>query len=172
MATPTNAPGAFNDADVTYAQGMIAHCSQLVEMSGLAPARASNQEVIDLASRTMTDEEAELTAVRGWLRHWNRPESADDAGMGGMDMGGDDDSDMTMSGSMSDADMKKLKAAKGGVFDGAFVKAMIEHRNGEIEMARDEKKNGRNGTVKQQAEMMATMQEDEVESLTRLLAEL
>lgn len=172
MAMPTSAPGAFNDADVAYAQGMIAHCSQLVEMSGLAPARASNQEVKSLASGTMTDEEAELTAVRSWLRHWNRPESADEAGMGGMDMGGDDGSDMMMSGSMSDADMEKLKAAMGPVFDRAFVKAMIEHRNGEIETARDEKKNGRNATVKQQAEMMATMQEDEVESLTRLLAEL
>lgn len=52
------------------------------------------------------------------------------------------------------------------------MKAMIEHRDGEIEMARDERKNGRNATVKRQAEMMATMREDEVESLTRLLAEL
>nr|WP_024126285.1 DUF305 domain-containing protein [Streptomyces sp. FR1]AHE38904.1 Lipoprotein [Streptomyces sp. FR1]AHE39388.1 Lipoprotein [Streptomyces sp. F2] len=172
MAMPTSAPGAFNDADVAYAQGMIAHCSQLVEMSGLAPARASDQEVKGLASRTRTDEEAELAAVRGWLRYWNRPESADEGDMGGMDMGGDDGGDMTMSGSMSDADMKELKAAKGGAFDRAFVKAVIEHRNGEIEMSRDEQKNGRNVTVKQQAEMMATMQEDEVKSLTTLLAKL
>ena len=49
---------------------------------------------------------------------------------------------------------------------------MIEHHNGEIEMARDEKKNGRNATVKQQADMMAIVQEDEVESLTLLLAKL
>ncbi|WP_159104155.1 DUF305 domain-containing protein [Streptomyces sp. CdTB01] len=172
MAMPTKAPGAFNDADVTYAQGMIAHCSQLVEISGLAPGRASNGDVQDLASRTRTDEAAELAAVRGWLRNWNRPESADEGGMGGMDMSGDSGSDMEMSGSMSDADMGKLKAAAGASFDRAFVKAMIEHRHGEIEMARDEKKNGRNATVKQQADMMATMQEDKVESLTLLLAKL
>ena len=172
MAMPTTAPGAFNDADVAYAQGMIAHCAQLVEMSGLAPDRASNQEVKDLASSTMTDEEAELAAARGWLRHWNRPESADEAGMGGMDMGGDEGSDMKMADSMSEADMAKLKAAKGVAFDRAFLKAMIEHRNGEIEMARGVLGDGRNATVKQQAVMMAAMQEDEVQSLTRLLAKL
>lgn len=92
--------------------------------------------------------------------------------MGGMDMEGDSGSDMQMSGSMSDVDMEKLKAAKGAVFDRAFVEAMIEHRNGEIERARDEKKNGRNATVKQQAAMMATMQENEVKTLIRLLTEL
>lgn len=117
MAVPTTAPGAFNDADVAYAQGVIVHCSQLVEMSGLVPARASSQEVRTLSSGTLTEEEAELTAVRSRLRNWNRPESADEAGMGGMDMGGDDGSDMMMSGSMSRADMEKLKAAKGPDFD-------------------------------------------------------
>lgn len=172
MTTPTSAPGAFNDADLAYAQGLIVHCSQLVEMSDLAATRASNRDVRNLASRTTAEEGAELAAARGWLRHWNRPESADEGGMGGMDMEGDSGSDMQMSGSMSDVDMEKLKAAKGAVFDRAFVEAMIEHRNGEIERARDEKKNGRNATVKQQAAMMATMQENEVKTLIRLLTEL
>ena len=172
MAMPTSAPGAFNDVDVAYAQGMIVHCSQLMEMSGLTPARAANQEVRNLASRTRADEEAELAAARGWLRHWNRPESAAEGGMGGMGMGGDSGSDTEMSGSMSDADVKKLKVANGPAFDRAFVRAMIEHRKDEIEMARDEEKNGRNATVKQQAEMMSTMQVAELKSLSRLRTEL
>ncbi|MBC9723909.1 DUF305 domain-containing protein [Streptomyces sp. TRM68367] len=87
-------------------------------------------------------------------------------------MGGYDGSDMKMSGSMSDADKKKLKATRGAAFDRAFVEAMIEHRGGEIEMARDVGKDGRNATVKQQAAVTATMQEDEVRGLTRLLAKL
>ncbi|WP_345582072.1 DUF305 domain-containing protein [Streptomyces prasinosporus] len=169
MVMPTTAPGPFNDADVAYAQGMIAHCSQLVEMSGLAPGRASNQEVKDLASRTMTNEKTELAAARGWLRYWNRPESAAE---GGMDMGGDDGGDMKMADSMSEADMEKLKTAEGVAFDRAFLKAMIEHRNGEIEMTRGVLGDGRNATVKQQAVMMAAMQKGEVQSLTRLLAKL
>ena len=172
MAMPTSAPGAFNDADVAYAQGMIAHCSQLVEMSGLVPSRASNQEVKGLASRTLTDEEAEISAVRGWLGYWNRPESAAEGGMGGMDMSGDDGSQMKTRGSMSGADMEKLKAAKGAPFDRAFLQAMIEHRGGEIDMARDEARNGRNTAVREQAEMMATMQKKDVKALTRLLSEL
>ena len=109
----TKASGAFNDADVTYAQGMIAHCSQLVEMSGLVPGRASNRDIQDLASTTRTYEAAERAAVRGWLRNWNRPESADESGMGSMDMSGDSGSDMEVSGAMSDADMSKLSAVDG-----------------------------------------------------------
>lgn len=49
--TTGDASGAdFNDADVTFAQGMIPHHKQAVEMAKLAGDRAESQEVKDLAA--------------------------------------------------------------------------------------------------------------------------
>ncbi|MEU0042766.1 DUF305 domain-containing protein [Streptomyces werraensis] len=166
MAMPTRARGAFNDADVAYVQGMIAHCEQLVEMADLTPGRAYSEKVKNLASRTKTSEEAEIAAEKSWLRAWGRPESPA-MDMGDMEMG-DDDSSMTI----SDAEMKKLMNAKGADFDRAYVEALISHRRMEAGMSDDVQKDGRNATVKEQAAMMAAMQRAEVKELEHLLATL
>jgi uncharacterized protein (DUF305 family) len=171
-AVPTTAPGAFDDADVMFAQGMIAHCQQALDMAALAPDRASDKEVKDLATKTTAEETGEITGVKAWLKAWNRPESAGDD-MGGMDMGGDNDmSGMDMGGSASDADMKKLKAAKGGDFDRMYLQMMIAHRKGEISMAKDEQSKGRNGTAKELAATMAAEQTSEAATMQKLLGTL
>ncbi|MEU0171354.1 DUF305 domain-containing protein [Streptomyces iakyrus] len=169
MAMPTRARGAFNDADVAYVQSMIAHCEQLVEMAELAPGRASSAKVRDLARETRASEEAEIAAERSWLRAWGRPESPemDMGGMGGMDME-HGDGGMTM----SDAEMNKLRNARGADFDRAYVEALISHRGMEADMSEDVQRTGRNATVKEQAAMMATMQRAEVRELEQLLATL
>lgn len=38
--------GAFNDADVSFAQMMIPHHEQALEMAGLADERASNARIV------------------------------------------------------------------------------------------------------------------------------
>ena len=42
---------AFNQADVDFAQGMIPHHAQAIEMADMAIAQAESAEVIDLAER-------------------------------------------------------------------------------------------------------------------------
>ena len=69
-ATGSTAAGTqFNDADVTFAQGMIPHHEQAIEMSDIAldPKTAASAKVKDLATRIKKAQDPEITMMRGWL---------------------------------------------------------------------------------------------------------
>ncbi|MFF9120602.1 DUF305 domain-containing protein [Streptomyces massasporeus] len=172
-STPTAgdnpAPGAFNDADVMFAQMMIPHHEQALEMSELADGRASDTEVKALVADIEKAQDPEIRTMKSWLKAWGKPESAEESmpgmhhGSGGMDHGSG------MSGMMSETDMKKLRAAKGTEFDRMFAEMMIEHHEGAITMAKDEQKNGRNSTAKKLAADVVKTQSAEVEKLQKIL---
>lgn len=165
------APGAFNDNDVMFVQGMIPHHEQALEMAGLAGERAFDQEIKDLAKQIEAAQDPEIKTMRSWLKAWGKPESP------GMDHSGMDHGDMGhggggMSGMMSDEDMASLKAAKGTDFDRDFARMMIEHHNGAIEMAKLEQESGRNAEVKKLAAAVIKGQSAEVEQLNKILDRL
>lgn len=167
--------GGFNDADVAFAQGMIPHHEQAVEMSTLADGRASGAEIKTLAGEIEKAQDPEITTMRSWLKAWGEPESADGS-MPGMDHGsggshGEDGADASggAAGMMSDQDLADLTAAKGVDFDRKFAELMIEHHNGAIAMARDQRKNGESTKVKKLAADVIKAQTAEVEQLNTLL---
>ncbi|MCI3223429.1 DUF305 domain-containing protein [Streptomyces sp. NP-1717] len=165
----------FNDADVAFAQGMIPHHQQAVEMSELADGRAAGTEIKALAGEIEKAQGPEITTMRSWLRAWGEPEAAE-SGMPGMDhgSGGSDDTSGSghAAGMMSGRDMRELTAAKGAEFDEKFARLMIEHHNGAIAMARDQRKNGENTTAKKLAAEVIEAQTAEVEQLNRILGRL
>ncbi|GGY35654.1 lipoprotein [Streptomyces djakartensis] len=175
-STPTAAdnpaPGAFNDADVMFAQMMIPHHEQALEMSELADGRASDAEVKALVADIEKAQDPEIRTMRSWLKAWGKPESAEE-GMPGMDHGsGGVDHGAGMSGMMSEGDMKKLQAAKGTEFDRMFAEMMIDHHEGAITMAEGEQKNGRNATAKKLAADVVKTQSAEVAKLEKILDRL
>jgi uncharacterized protein (DUF305 family) len=171
-AGDTPAPGAFNDADVMFAQMMIPHHEQALEMSELADGRASDPEVKALVADIEKAQDPEIRIMKSWLKAWGKPESAEES-MPGMDHGsGGMDHGSGMSGMMSEADMKKLQAAKGAEFDRMFAEMMIEHHEGAITMAEDEQKNGRNATAKKLAAKVVKTQAAEVEKFEKILDRL
>ncbi|HEY3506557.1 MAG TPA: DUF305 domain-containing protein [Actinocatenispora sp.] len=128
------AAAGHNAADVMFAQMMIPHHRQAVEMAELAPSRASSRQVVDLAARIAGAQDPEIRTMSSWLRSWGEAVPSPDAG----------DHDMAMAdGMMSDGDMAKLKAARGREFDAMFARMMIAHHQGAIAMARDEAADGR-----------------------------
>ncbi|MGW0289093.1 DUF305 domain-containing protein [Streptomyces tuirus] len=163
------APGAFNDADVMFAQMMIPHHEQALEMSELADGRASDTEVKALVADIEKAQDPEIRTMKSWLKAWGKPESAEGS-MPGMHHGsGDMDHGSGMSGMMSEADMNKLQAAKGTAFDRMFAEMMIEHHKGAITMAEDEQKNGRNATARKLAADVVKTQSAEVEKFEKVL---
>ncbi|MEU7742613.1 DUF305 domain-containing protein [Nonomuraea sp. NPDC049158] len=165
-APPTTSaqPGAeFNDADVMFAQMMIPHHQQAVEMAELAETRASDKEVKELAAKIKAAQDPEIQTMKGWLTGWGKPLPS-----GGMDQGMGHD----MPGMMSAADMKKLEDAKGAAFDKAFLQMMIVHHKGAITMARTERERGKNPEAKQLADTIETGQQAEVEQMQKVLARL
>ncbi|MDT9698391.1 DUF305 domain-containing protein [Streptomyces sp. P17] len=165
------APGAFNDADVTFAQMMIPHHEQALEMAKLADGRASDAEIKTLAADIEKAQDPEIQTMKSWLKAWGKPESAAES-MPGMDHGSGGAAGSGMSGMMSDKDMQKIEAAKGTEFDRMFAEMMIEHHKGAITMAEDEQKNGRNATAKQLAADVVKTQSAEVEKFEEILDRL
>ncbi|WP_458247294.1 DUF305 domain-containing protein [Streptomyces sp. MAI_2237] len=160
-AGKTPSAGDFNDADVTFAQMMIPHHEQALEMARFADGRAADSEVKSLAGKIEKAQNPEITAMKGWLRSWGRPVAMGD--MPGMDMG---------EGMMSDRNMKALKAMKGAAFDKMFAQMMIGHHKGAITMAKEEQKNGKNPDAVKTAGNIATSQSVEVEQLQSILDRL
>ncbi|AGP52733.1 DUF305 domain-containing protein [Streptomyces rapamycinicus] len=169
-ATAGSAAGAFNDADVSFAQMMIPHHEQALEMAGLADDRASNARIKSLAGQIEKAQDPEIVTLKSWLKGWGEPEKAFSDEMPGMNHGANGKS--AMGGMMSEEDMRKLEAAKGPAFDRAFASMMIDHHKGAIAMAKDEKKNGRNAKAKKLADDVVKNQSTEVATLRTLLDRL
>ncbi|GKQ36045.1 DUF305 domain-containing protein [Streptomyces sp. A012304] len=158
--------GDFNDADVTFAQMMIPHHEQALEMAKLADGRASDTEIKDIAGKIEQAQDPEIKTMKSWLESWNKPTAMES--MPGMDHGDGHGGD----GMMSDADMKELQAMKGTEFDKMFAQMMIEHHNGAITMAKDEQKNGKNADAKKMAGDIVQGQSAEVKQLQSILDRL
>ncbi|NUT50660.1 MAG: DUF305 domain-containing protein, partial [Saccharothrix sp.] len=116
-AATSNGQAAGNNADdVTFAQGMVPHHQQALDMAKLVPSRSTNTKVLDLAKRVEAAQDPEIKKMNEWLKAWGAPTS-----MSGMDHG----SMPGMSGMMSAADMKMLEQAKGAAFDKMWLEMMI-----------------------------------------------
>jgi uncharacterized protein (DUF305 family) len=157
-ATADSSSAAFNDADVAFAQNMIVHHRQAVEMADLAATRAADGELKTLAAQIKAAQQPEIDTMTGWLAAWGRPvEPA--GGHGGH----------SMPGMMSAADMDKLRAAAGAAFDKQFATMMVDHHEGAIEMARDVQKNGSNADVRKLAADIERTQQAEVTTLRKFI---
>ncbi|MEU9323044.1 DUF305 domain-containing protein [Streptomyces canus] len=156
--------GAHNAQDVSFAQGMIPHHQQAIEMAELADGRAASTQVKDLAARVEKAQGPEITTMTGWLKSWDEkvPES-----MPGMDHSGMDG----MAGMMDSADMGKLKKASGKDFDSMFLTMMVEHHEGAVEMATTEKAKGEDKAATAMAGDIVTAQNAEISEMKKLLGE-
>ncbi|MGY5080907.1 DUF305 domain-containing protein [Streptomyces nigrescens] len=169
-SSESSAKGAFKDADVKFAQMMIPHHQQAIEMAKLSGSRASDKEIKELSAAIDKAQGPEIKTLQGWLKSWGKPESAPmDHSMPGMDHGSGHSG---MSGIMSDKDMADLKASKGTDYDKKFATMMTAHHNGAISMAEDEQKNGRNVDAKKLAGAIIKGQTAEVEKFKKILDRL
>ncbi|MGW2512875.1 DUF305 domain-containing protein [Streptomyces scopuliridis] len=160
-SAPASAAGsAHNAADVSFAQGMIPHHRQAVEMAGLAATRASSAEVKKLAAEIKKAQDPEIKTLSGWLTSWD----AQVPTQGSMDHTGH-----SMPGMMGDSDMSTLEKASGPAFDTAFLKLMVKHHEGAVEMARTEKSDGADQSAKDMADAIITSQSAEITWMNTLL---
>ncbi len=159
--------GDFNDADVLFAQGMIPHHQQAVEMAALAldPAAAASTEIRALATQIQAAQDPEIELMTGWLQGWGQP--LDMPGMEGMDdMSGMDG----MDGMMSTEDMDNLATLSGAEFDTAWAEMMIAHHEGAITQSQTVKGAGSNPDVLLLADQIIAAQQSEIDQMKALLA--
>jgi uncharacterized protein (DUF305 family) len=169
-ASATAAPGttaaaeAHNDADVMFAQHMIPHHTQAIEMSDTLLAKQGiDPRVTELANQIKAAQGPEIQQMQGWLTEWGTPSMPPMSGHG--DMPG-------MSGMMSEQDMTALKDAQGVDAGKLFLTQMIAHHEGAITMAQSEIKDGQYPPAVEMARAIVTTQQQEIDTMNGILASL
>jgi uncharacterized protein (DUF305 family) len=157
-------PGAHNDADVAFAQGMIPHHEQAIEMADMAldPTTNASSKITALAKAIKGAQDPEIKTMTAWLTAWGKDATG---GMAGMDHSGHG----AMPGMMSADDMTKLGTLKAAEFDKAWATMMIAHHKGAIEQANAEIKSGSAAEAKALAASIIKAQQAEIDQMTALL---
>ncbi|MDG2497399.1 MAG: DUF305 domain-containing protein [Aquiluna sp.] len=147
---------AFSGWDIMFAQMMIPHHQQAVEMGALAESRAFSPDVKSLAAKIQAEQSPEITQMTRWLNDTNSP----------LDMG----HDMNMGGMLGEAEMQALQDAKGPAFDKLFLEGMIAHHEGAIEMAQMIV-DSNNSEARALGEAIIEAQNEEIRLMQTLLAQ-
>lgn len=156
-SSASSATGEHNDADVSFAQNMVMHHQQAIEMSDMVLAKSEvNAKVTELAQKIKDAQQPEIDTMNGWLKTWNAS-SGMSHDMGGM---------------MSESDMGDLKDASGADAGKLFLTQMITHHQGAIDMANEEIKTGKNTDTVALAKKIVTDQTAEIATIKRMLSSL
>lgn len=162
-AATTAAAADHNAADTTFAQMMIPHHAQAVEMSDMVLKKQDiPAEVTALATQIKAAQAPEIEQMTGWLKSWNESATASAGAHSGHGTGG----------MMSADDMKKLDAAQGTEAATLFLTQMIAHHEGAVMMAKTEESSGQNAEAIALSKTIITTQEKEIQEMKALLAKL
>jgi uncharacterized protein (DUF305 family) len=155
-----------NAADVAFAQAMIPHHRQAVEMAAMVPSRTTNPDVRMMATHISWDQQAEILTMTGLLAQWSEPVAMDHGGMPGMP----GMVDGVMPGMVDGATMAQIKSLSGPAFDELWITSMIEHHQGAVTMAHTEIADGQNPDAKKLAEMIISAQQREIAQMNDLVS--
>ncbi|HEX3285320.1 MAG TPA: DUF305 domain-containing protein [Mycobacterium sp.] len=162
-STSASSSPDHNDTDAGFAENMIPHHQQAVEMSDILLAKQGiDPRIIDLATKIKAAQGPEIKQMQGWLSQWDIPPMSNE----GHDMGGNS------MGMMSPAQMTALKNAQGVEAGKLFLNGMIAHHEGAVAMAQAEIGNGQFQPAVALAKTIATTQQQEIDTMKGILATL
>lgn len=198
-ATPSasTAAAAHNNMDEMFAQRMIPHHQQAIEMSDILLAKQGiDPRVIELAGQIKAEQASEIQQMQDWLTQWGAPVMSsmpshsmmpdqtgmpntpgqttmpDQTGMPNMPgqtmMPGMDG----MSGMISSEDMTALQDAQGVDASKLFLQQMISHHQGAIMMAQHEINAGQFPDEVALARAIASDQQQEINTMQGILGSL
>lgn len=154
--------GEHNAADIGFAQGMIAHHEQAIEMAEIAldPSVGASPEVIDLATRIKSAQDPEVELLTAWLITAGEPVVMDTS---------DGHNMSSMNGMMTAEQMDAMATMTGSEFDQMWLEMMIAHHEGAISQSETVKANGSNAAVLALADQIITAQRSEITKMRALL---
>jgi len=151
----------FNDDDVMFAQMMIPHHEQAIELSDIAldPAVGASDAVRALAEQIKGAQDAEIAQMKSLLAGWGQS----------MMMNSDIDHSTMMSGMLTLEELENLSQLRGSEFDSAWLEVMIAHHEGAIQMAQDALEGGSNSDIQALCEAIISGQQAEIDEMRNLL---
>ncbi len=140
----------FSGTDIMFAQMMIPHHQQAVDMSTLAETHTTNPEILALAKQIKDAQAPEIKQMTAWI----------ESSGAGMDMG--------MGGMLTEEQMAALENAQGAAFDKLYLEGMIGHHQGALQMAKMIE-NSDNAEAKQLAANIMKSQSAEIDKMKQML---
>ena len=143
--------------DIQFLDTMIAHHRQEIEMAELAATKSQNEEVKNKAQLLVDDQKSDISKMQG-IRD-DIQEKAPEAINLGLD-------------GMLNSDVKGLNSQTAKNFDEKFLKAMIKHKEGGKQMAKDATRRAKNAKVKQVAGEISSREAGEIAELKDMLSKM
>ena len=119
-AASTQSNSEYSSDDIAFAEMMIPHHEQAIEMSEIAFLNTTNPDVLQLAQEIKVTQSPEIDLMMSWTG----VKASTHAGH-------------MMDGMLSQNELSDLREAKDKAFDRLFLEGMIKHHEGAIEMAQD-----------------------------------
>lgn len=150
-------------ADVMFAQMMVPHHEQALEMSRIVLAEEGvPEDVQTLAQQIEAAQAPEITRMQDMLAAWGVTDAQhmDHSGHGGME------------GMLTEEQLQALRDAEGPEAARLFLEGMIEHHQGAVDMAKTQLDDGQNPQARALAEDVIAAQEREIAQMEDMLAGL
>lgn len=148
----TTAAADFTGTDLIFAEMMIPHHEQAIEMSELALKLSQDPEVLALAQEILDAQAPEIEQMKTW---------------GSLNL--EAHAGHTMMGMLTPAQMSALAAATGSAFDRLFLEGMIVHHEGAIQMAQMVIQSP-NAEARKLGEQIVVSQAAEIKLMQKMLA--
>ena len=120
---PATAGAGYTVADVRFMQNMIGHHAQALRMVELAPTRGASVKVLQLSRKIDISQRDEIAMMKQWLSDRRQLIPSDEQAHA-----------MMMVGMLSEDEMATLARARGAEFDRMFLRFMIRHHEGALQM--------------------------------------
>ena len=130
---------SYIEADVDFLQGMIVHHEQAIVMSEMADERTNNKSILDLAKRIDASQKDEINFMQSWLKdrdEFKKEEVKNHHNHQSHSM----HNHVNMVGMASPKQLNDLSNSDSTNFDRLFLKLMINHHDGALEMVEELKK--------------------------------
>jgi uncharacterized protein (DUF305 family) len=151
-AASTQSNSEYSSDDIAFAEMMIPHHEQAIEMSEIALLNTTNPDVLKLAQEIKDAQSPEIELMMSWTG----VKASTHAGH-------------MMDGMLSESQLSDLREAKDKEFDRLFLQGMIKHHEGAIEMAQDVAAS-KNKDVADLSASIISAQESEISKMKELLA--
>ncbi len=103
----------------SFAEAMIPHHQQAIDISEFAPQNTTNQGILAIAEKIISEQGPEIEKMTPWLN------------------GKSVDYTMMMDGMLSTTQINTLRGVKEADFDMLYIQYMIQHHEGAVKMAAD-----------------------------------
>jgi uncharacterized protein (DUF305 family) len=121
----------YSQEDLLFLRHMIVHHQQALELAALVPSRTGRDELIRFARNVDGAQRAEIDQMESLLKL---------AADRGMTIPRDEHGDHQMPGLLSMAQMDRLAAANGTLFERLWLEGMIVHHEGALTMGREQQR--------------------------------